>query len=100
VLEGLLVGTWGIARMSRLVPLGLVVIHLATPVEECVAAVERRRLERAAAAGKEPTPFNPANTTGKHAGLLSVLPLRRKAGIPVELLGRVEALTRVKELVL
>lgn len=100
VLEGLLVGTWGIPRMSRLVPRGLIVIHLATPVEECVRAVEERRSARAAAAGKEPVPLSPANTVGKHAGLLSVLPRRRRAGIPVELLDRAAALARVRELVL
>jgi len=100
VLEGLLVGTWGVPRMTRLVPLGLHVIQLATPVDVCVAAVDARRLARATAAGKALVPLDPANTVGKARGLLSVLPLRRKAGIPVELLGRDEALTRVRELVL
>jgi hypothetical protein len=100
VLEGLLVGTWGIPRMSRLVPLGLIVIHLSTPVDVCVAAVEARRLERATAAGKEVQKLNPSNTIGKHKGLLSVLKLRRAAGIPVEFLDRLEALIRVKELII
>ncbi len=100
VLEGLLVGTWGVARMGRMVPAGLINIHLSTPVETCVAAVEKRRAERARKAGKEVTPLNPANTIGKHRGLLSVLPLRRRAGVPVELLDRDAALARVRELVL
>jgi hypothetical protein len=98
VLEGLLVGTWGVPRLGRLVTYGLTLIHLSTPVEECVASVLKRRTERAAAAGKELKPFNPDNTVGKHAGLLSVLPLRRAAGIPVELLSREEAMTRTLEL--
>jgi len=100
ILEGLLVGTWGVARMGRLVPYGLINILLDTPVEECVASVEARRAEKAAATGKELKPFNPDNTVGKHGGLLSVLPLRRAAGIPVEVLSREAALARVREIVL
>lgn len=92
ILEGLLVGTWGIPRLGRLVKSGLIVVHLTTPVEECVASVEARRAARAVVAGKELKPFNPDNTVGKHHGLLSVLPARRAAGIPVECLSRQEAL--------
>ena len=100
VLEGLLVATWGVARLARLVWGGLIVIQLTTPVGTCVGAVDARRLERARAAGKEPKEFNPANTVGKHHGLLSVLPARRAAGVPVEELDRAAALRRVRELVL
>lgn len=100
LLEGLMVGTWGVPRMCRLVPLGLVVVQLATSPEVCVEAVGQRRKERAATRGVEATPLDPSNTVGKHAGLLSVLPRRRAAGIPVELLGRDDALARVRELVL
>lgn len=100
VLEGLLVATWGVERLARLVWGGLIVIHLTTPVDVCVASVERRRIERAREAGREPKPFDPANTVGKHRGLLSVLPARREAGIPVEELDRAAALARVKELIL
>lgn len=100
LLEGLLVGTWGVARMSRMVSLGLINIHLSTPVEMCVSAVESRRAQRAVERGKELTPFNPDNTVGKHRGLLSVLPARRAAGVPVEELDRAAALVRVRELIL
>lgn len=100
VLEGLLVATWGVPRLGRMVPEGLRVIHLTTPVEECIASVLERRAARAAETGKEVKPFNPANTAGKHHGLLSVLPARRAAGIPVEELDRAGALARVKELIL
>lgn len=100
LLEGLMVGTWGVPRMLRLVPLGLVVVQLATPADECVAAIERRRAQRALAAGREATPLDPSNTVGKHAGLLSVLPRRLQAGIAVELLDRDAALARVRELIL
>lgn len=98
ILEGLLVATWGIPRLTRLSKLGLTVIHLTTSVEECVASVQKRRTERAAAKGKEPTPFNPDNTVGKHHGLLSVLSARRAAGITVETLDREAAYARTVEL--
>jgi hypothetical protein len=100
ILEGLLVGTWGVPRLTRLVPHGLTVIQLATSPEDCVAAVLARRAERARELGKELKELDPSNTLGKHHGLLSVLPRRREAGINVELLSRDAALARVRELLL
>lgn len=100
VLEGLIVATWGIARLTRLVWSGLIVIHLTTPVEECIAAVDERRATRAREAGREPKPLDQHNTRGKYEGLLSVLPARRAAGVPVEELDRAAALRRVRSLIL
>jgi hypothetical protein len=100
VLEGLLVATWGVARLTRLVWGGLVLIQLTTPVEDCIKAVIKRREQRAREAGREPTPLDPTNTATKYRGLRTVLQRRRAAGIPVEELDRAAALKRVRELIL
>jgi shikimate kinase len=96
--EGLIVATWGVDRMVRvgnLLNTQFTVVHLTTPLEECISSVESRRAARAAAEGKELTPLDPSNTAAKHKSLQSTTKMQRERGVQVEELGRKEALNRV-----
>jgi ABC-type dipeptide/oligopeptide/nickel transport system ATPase component len=96
--EGLIVATWGVDRMLRLTAnpkINFVVIHLTTPLAECISSVESRRAARAAAEGKEVTPLDPANTASKHRSLQSTTRMQRSRGVHVDELDRAEALARV-----
>lgn len=97
LLEGLIVSAWATDRMASLGP-GLHTIHLTTPLENCLAAVQDRRDARAAAKGKDASPLNPENTTKKWHGLHSCTRRQREAGMPVEELDRERARDRVFEL--
>lgn len=100
LLEGLMVATWGQERLLRLAQYGLEVVHLTTPLEACLAAVNDRRRARAEAAGREYTPVDPANTTAKHRTLETTSRNNVAAGIVVTRADRRVALARVRELVL
>lgn len=96
ILEGSIVSTWGRDRLARLIPYGLQVLQLDTPVEECERRVNARRLEKK---GPEKyTPVNPKNLISKYEGLLSILPKRRDLGIPVDILSQDDAVARVTNL--
>lgn len=99
--EGLIVATWGVDRMIRVGNLpktDFYVVHLTTPLDQCVSSVEARRAARAAAEGKELKPLDPANTASKHRSLQSTTRMQRDRGVRVEELSRSEALARVKAL--
>jgi ABC-type dipeptide/oligopeptide/nickel transport system ATPase component len=101
--EGLMVSSWGTPRLINLCSdLGgqLTIIQLTTSLEECVASVNARRLERWRSAGKtgEPPPLDPANTAAKHRGTLKSCEKLEAAGVPVLYLSREEAFRRTAEL--
>jgi hypothetical protein len=95
--EGLMISSWGTERLRRLGP-ALIVIHIGTPLEECLAGVQARRDARAAATGRALGPLNPSNTIKKHAALLTSTRKHRREGLRVEMLTRPEALARTTEL--
>jgi hypothetical protein len=100
LLEGLMVSGWGIERVLELnsQSCGLTVVHLMTPLEECLESVRERRRKRAESLGREPSELNTHNTTRKHGELLRVSQKQERAGVRVEYLSRSEALSRVLEL--
>ena len=95
LLEGVIVSTWGKARLQRLIEYGLVIVQLATPVEVCEASVNERRKIRM---GEKYTPVKPDNLYGKHRGLERGVETRREMGIDVRVLDREGAFLEVKEL--
>jgi hypothetical protein len=97
LLEGLIVSAWATDRLARLGP-GLKTIHLSTPLDVCLDAVNARRRARAEAKSIEFAPVNPENTTKKHAGLLACTARQRAAGMTVEELDREAAKARVFDL--
>jgi hypothetical protein len=66
-------------------------VHIDTPLEECLAAVNDRRRTRAAAIGKSFEPVNPDNTAYKYRNLRQQDAKRKAHGIPVVLLNREDA---------
>ncbi len=95
LLEGLMVSAWGIERLSRLRDLGLQVVHLTTPVQQCIDSVNDRRRARAEREGKEYTPVNTTNLVSKHGSLQKQNANRRRAGITVHELDREAAFIHV-----
>jgi energy-coupling factor transporter ATP-binding protein EcfA2 len=96
ILEGSIVSTWGLKRLERLIPHGLVIIQLTTSVEECERRVNARRLEKR---GPEKyTPVNPKNLVAKHGGLVSILPKRRALGVDVRERNNEEAFIEARNL--
>jgi hypothetical protein len=96
LLEGLMVATWGWERLLRMGAVApLQVVHLTTPLEDCLTAVGDRRAARAEAKGVETTPLNPKNTTDKYYGLLTHTRNQRKKGVPIAELDRAAALNYV-----
>tara|TARA_R110002153_G_scaffold132597_2_gene281651 strand:- start:19042 stop:19578 length:537 start_codon:yes stop_codon:yes gene_type:complete len=95
LLEGVIVSTWGKARLERLIESGLVYVQLATPVEVCEASVNDRRKIRL---GEKYTPVKPDNLYGKHRGLLNGIEKKKDMGIDIRVLGREDAFLEVKEL--
>ena len=71
----------------------LLVVELATTLEECLASVNARRAARDA----ELPPVDPKNTTAKWKGVQSSGAKLRDAGVPYEVLDRDAALARVLE---
>lgn len=99
--EGLMVSGWGTGRLKDLweaTGRNLHVIQLTTPLEECLASVQARRVARAAAKGEEAKPLNPENTTAKWHGTMRGSDLLIRAGVPVEKLDREAAFQRAREL--
>lgn len=96
LLEGLIVSTWGTARLQRLPSLHI--IHLTTPLEDCLAAVNARRAERAMAKGLPVTSVDPKNTISKYEGLETSTRKQLREGIHVERHDRAGALIRAQEL--
>lgn len=115
--EGLMVSSYGVERLKR-IP-GLTVVYLATPLEDCLASVNKRRATREAMrqakyaaevrlrlnAGRKPPkpldppkPLNEENTRAKHHTLLVTNKSNRAAGIKVLELQRPEAHAKVMEL--
>lgn len=95
-LEGLIVGTWGVDRYLRVGALpnvNFTVIHLQTPLEECIGSVRARRLN----AGNT-SEFNTENTAAKHKSLQSTTKMQIERGVQVERLHRAEALSRARAL--
>ena len=100
LMEGLIVASWGVPRLLRMhVESGgsLRVVHLTTPLEVCLASVNARRAERAAARGRPATEVNPENTTSKWRGFHDGVARRIQAGLDVYELDRAAALLKVKE---
>lgn len=95
LLEGVIVSTWGKARLQRLIEHGLVIVQLSTPVEICEASVNDRRKIRME---EKYTPVKPDNLYGKHRGLLNGIEKKREMGIDIRVLGREDAFQEVKEL--
>lgn len=94
--EGLLISS----DAQRTISLGqqvgtenLLVVELATTLEECLASVNQRR----AARDPDLPPVDPKNTTAKWKGVQSSGAKLREAGVPYEVLGRDAALARVLE---
>lgn len=71
----------------------LLVVELATTLEECLASVNQRR----AARDPDLPPVDPKNTTAKWKGVQSSGAKLREAGVPYEVLDRDAALARVLE---
>lgn len=71
------------------------VILLNTPLAECIQSVVARRQERADKRGKEPAPFNPANTEGSFKSTLNQRPRFKDAGVDFRHLSREDALRDV-----
>lgn len=96
--EGLLI-SGDINHTARLKDLGLTIIELTVPLEECLASVNERRRARMEAAGKPFEPVNPHNTSAKYKLIQkSCVRLERDHGITVERHDRAWALARVEEL--
>lgn len=93
LLEGVIVSTWGMARLKRLAERGLVVIHLTTPVDVCEASVNERRKVRM---GEKYTPVKPDNLRSKHAGLERGVEKRRAEGIDVRRFDREAAFAEIR----
>jgi len=93
LLEGVIVSTWGMARLKRLAERGLVVLHLTTPVEVCEASVNERRKARM---GEKYTPVKPDNLYSKHGGLERGVEKRRAEGIDVRRFDRDGAFVEVQ----
>ena len=98
LMEGLIVASWGVPRLLRMHEASLTLIHLTTPLEECLASVQRRREAAAKAKGKEATPLNPSNTESKWRGFRDGAARRREAGLRVLELDRDRALAVTAEL--
>lgn len=94
LLEGVIVSTWGRDRLLRLASLGLVVVHLTTPLETCIDSVNDRRRVVAASKGKEFVPVKTDNISAKYHGLSR----KKDPGIEVLELDREVAFVRVREL--
>lgn len=73
---------------------GVVVIHLNTPIEECLASVNKRRHAR----DETLPPVNPKNTESMHGRARRAVDLLTKAGITTYSLDRDAALAKVAEL--
>ncbi len=95
LLEGLIVATWGIKRLMRLRGMGLAIVHIAVPLEECLASVNDRRRARALATGKEYTPVKEDNIVSKYRCLQRQNDARRASGITVLELSREQAFQHV-----
>lgn len=99
LLEGLMVSTWGTDRLVKLhSELGMKIIQLTTPIEDCLALVQARRDERAKEKDKTLPPFNPRNTIKKYEDVVRGGKRLVNRGMPVEFLGREAAYLRVCEL--
>lgn len=96
IVEGLTVSCWGLARLQRLKPLGLHVLQLNTPFEDCFSAILDRRAAKAASKGQEPKPLDRKNPWRKFTGLLSVMPFHRKGGIEINEYSRDEAAVELR----
>lgn len=95
-LEGLVVGAWALERykrISRLTDKSLVIIDLATSLDDCIASVMSRR----AARGND-KPFSPKNVIDKHRALATKTRNLGFAGLPPIKLDRGAALAKVCEL--
>lgn len=90
--EGLL-GSAEVGRTAKLHADGLElhVVHLTTPLPECLDSVNARR--RAKDSNKPPVAEK--NTAAKHRGTLLAVGRLRAAGVPVEQLNRADALRQV-----
>lgn len=97
LLEGLIVSNWGDARVQRFGP-SFVILHLTTPLEVCLDAINARRRARADAKGTPYAPVDTDNTTRKHASLLSSSERQARLGVRVEYVDRPAALVRTREL--
>lgn len=92
--EGLLVGSWGKARLRKLDAAGgLAVILLATTIDECLASIYARR-----EAAQSPNPFNEIHTRNKHRSLIVTTRNNRKIGLNALTLPRAEAMAKTMEL--
>jgi GTPase SAR1 family protein len=93
LLEGLIVATWGVERLSRLKDLGLIVVHLNTLIDDCIGSVNDRRRAKAMTEKKEYMPVKEDNIRSKYDCLKRQNDARRRAGIHVEELDREQAFT-------
>lgn len=92
LLEGLMVTTWGSDRVIGLSrALDLRVIQLTTSLEECLASVQARRVER----GND-RPLNPENTVAKWRGAQSGSKVIEGAGVKVIWADREAAFDRAR----
>lgn len=71
----------------------LIVIVLATPLEQCIASVRERRAERG-----DDRPFDPKNVEKEYRSVISSTKRLRAEGVQVETLDRDAALARALEL--
>lgn len=103
VFEGLMCSGYGTQRFIDLQQhehVQLHILQLTTPLADCLASVQERRVKAAAKKGKDPLPLNPKNTSEKWHGTMKGSQNLERVGIAVEYVGRDAAFTRALDLII